>query len=432
MKRGLLIAFFCAGCGHSALPPPTTTPPTTNRAEPSGLASLTTTVRIDRIEWRLLAGGAAVCADEAHCADAGESVQWQLALSDAAYAALPTGMVIHRALLATYSSTSEIDVAPPHADGTHLTPLGRQSLAITHEPLEVVEDLIVETELAQIDGRPSRDVILEIATEIRAALGAPDGYIFVGAARPADGVVPLSAELTVDELRAQLVGAWIGEDGWRAGLARYLAWQIDGATQAQLLARFMVAYRAYRELVGQSPNDDPQRADPGGVIAAFCADVELHSQGSSLAAELHRAHDLSTLSEETAVSLANRVAFSNVIDVAPCLVPLGQELVAVRYESPSAAALLRVGLDEELRVSTGRGFFQTGDKIVTVAGSDIENESDIAWALHATDVGERFVVVVEREGATRRTWARRPRVQDAPRALRFDVRRSGRGATSLD
>ena len=109
-----------------------------------------------------------------------------------------------------------------------------------------------------------------------------------------------------------------------------------------------------------------------------------------------------------------------VLDVRVCLQRLGVELAAIRYEDSSPEHLLRVrsAPGDPPTVERGGSFFQAGDVIIEVNRRRIRSRGDVAWALRDVDAGERFIIVVQREGREARTWARRPRVRERD-AVRF-------------
>ncbi len=310
-----------------------------------------------------------------------------------------------------------------------------RAIAVTSEPLPEIAP--------GVRGRSTRPLVATYAASLAQAFGPARGTLLVdpGTAASNDWALIVDEEPTSaptlgdDEIRAWMTAAWTGAQGWQRGAAQYLAWLIDvreGRLTAEgLLDAWLRAYLTYRHTMDGRPLDESTLARrlAGGAVVALCADAMLRARGEDLLVATRRGTFPPAVSEE----MSERAAFRGVMDVDPCLEKLGLRLAVSRFEDPGAAALLRVGAvaDEPPRITTGRSFFEPGDRLVSVADVAVRRLEDVAWALRDVEVGDRFVIVVERDGQTRRTWARRPRTSGDERTRYFLAPTESPGAVSL-
>ena len=273
------------------------------------------------------------------------------------------------------------------------------------------------------------------ATAMEGLLGAPRRRVLVG--DDGDSGVPVAPE---DALSA-LAQAWLtpGPDWWTRGVADYLA--LLAAHRAGALpgerayAELMDRYARHRDHPGESPaTAEGQVAADLGALVAFCADVELRIQRSSLVAVLQRSGDgplspeallgeLGRQHPELGERHRGRVARRGVIDLDGCLRRAGRQLLAHHVPRVDPARLLGVGALDPATVEVrerGSGPLRPGDVVRFVRGRAIRHAADIVFHLRDLAGRHRFSVSVQRGEDTIRTWLRMvPLGEDLPTDVRF-------------
>lgn len=435
MKTALRLLLLAAcGCGATARARPTAPSPPVAVNGPTS-ASLTVTLRADAVAYHLVATGGRACANdllgETRCAAPDSPTDWQHSVDALSGMPLRDGYVVSsdRLTLRTDAGAFEQHIEP--GAGVFTEVLGEdQAFAVTAAPLPEIAP--------GVRGRATREVIGAHAASLARTLGPARGTILVDAGPSVSTewalVLEEGAELSDDQIRAWMTSAWTGARGWRRGVAQYQTWLIDvregRRTRETFLSAWLAAYLTYRSSVDGRPLDDSNEARrlAGGAVIALCADAALRTNGSDLLGAR------GSLPASLAAEMETRAAFRGVMDIDPCLAPLGLRLAVARYEDPGADALLRVGAvaDDPPTITVGRSFFEAGDRLVSVADVAVTKLEDVAWALREIEVGDRFIIVVERDGQTRRTWARRPRTSGDERTRYFLAATESSASISLE
>lgn len=249
---------------------------------------------------------------------------------------------------------------------------------------------------------------------IQAVYGEPTAPIFVVPSWDLEqGERPwmiVSFDEDPDLFGPALIRAYLGPgEPWLDGTAEFL-WQVvkmkeDSLSMDHYLDDWLALYARHR----QTLSGEPHRQSPlAAQVMAICQ-VRIHIDLVPHALEHQNADgDRAWMNER------------GVLDVRSCLASLGVELAAVRYEGASPDRLLRTHMadGDPPTITRAGSFFQPGDVVVEVNRRRIQTQGDIAWALRDVDSGDRFTIVVERDGQQARTWARRPRVGER-NAVRF-------------
>ena len=258
------------------------------------------------------------------------------------------------------------------------------------------------------------DLDLGVLERIQATYGQPATPMFVVPSwEAAQGERPwmiAAYDADPDVFGPSILRAYLGPgDAWLDGFATFL-WQYVQMREGTLatddyLDAWLADYSEHRRTLTGEPHRQSALA---GRVKSICM---LPSLGLAESRRLqHR------LPEHEPLWLDER----GVLDVRECLGELNVELAMIRYEDATPETLLRVrsAPGDPPTVERGGSFFQAGDVIIEVNHRRVQTRGDVAWALRDVPTGERFIVVVQRDGHEARTWATRPRVGDRD-AVRF-------------
>jgi hypothetical protein len=277
------------------------------------------------------------------------------------------------------------------------------------------------------------------AVAIEAWLDAPRRTVLIlpeGAEAPGTVIADPDASPT-----AAVVRAWLVEDPdwWRVGLGDYLAMLVDHRagelSSDAAYDELMMRYIRHRAAPGESPGSaEGSVAGDVGALVAFCVDVELRTQGTSLTEELKaldggpfepEALRAQIADEHPAIAQRHygRAHRRGVIELDSCLRRGGRKLIAHEVPVVDPARLLRVGaLDEDTAQveQGGRGPLRSGDVIRHVRGRAVRRAWDIVFYLRDLEGRHRFSVSIQRGERTIRTWLRMVSLDDElPTRIRF-------------
>lgn len=238
-----------------------------------------------------------------------------------------------------------------------------------------------------------------------------------------------------------LIRAWLagGPEWWTRGVSDYLAMLIEhqaGALPSELAYdELLDRYTRHRHHPGESPSTaEGDAAADVGALVAFCVDVELRTQSTSLVEALRQSGEgplapdalqarIARAHPEIAARHAGRAARRGVIELDGCLRRGGLKLIAHHVPIVDPARLVRVGaLDPETAEvrQRGPGPLRPGDVIRNVRGHAVRRAWDIVFYLRDLGGRHRFSVSVQRGEETIRTWLRMVVVDDdLPTRVRF-------------
>ena len=252
-----------------------------------------------------------------------------------------------------------------------------------------------------------------VLERIQAVYGQPATPIFVVPSWDSDGerpwmIAPFDAD--PDVFGPQVLRAYLGPgdawlDGFAAFLWQYLQMREGSVSMDDYFDSWLAHYSEHR----RSLDGQPHRFHPlAARVKSICLLPSLRLAETRSIQHRLPAHEPPWLDER------------GVLDVRGCLTAAGVQLAAIRYEDAAPEALLRVrsAPGDPPTVARGGSFFQVGDVITEVNRRRIQTRGDVAWALRDVDTGDRFTIVVQRNGQEARTWARRPRVGERD-AVRF-------------
>ncbi|MCK5800471.1 MAG: hypothetical protein KAI47_24950, partial [Deltaproteobacteria bacterium] len=206
----------------------------------------------------------------------------------------------------------------------------------------------------------------------------PEGFqggVIGGTVTVTTAVAPLpnAMEATGVVLIHELMHLWNRADRFwlHEGMARYLELlvklRVDHASPARAIDELLSIYRAYRQhaKAGRTIAKAQALAYDGGATALFCADAELRAQHQGTILDVHRATrahatssggrlstqgflaEIARRSPAIAKRLVKRLASTQPIDIAPCLVAAGYAPTTLTYRGYTHKAILT----DVLRVS---------------------------------------------------------------------------------
>lgn len=245
---------------------------------------------------------------------------------------------------------------------------------------------------------------------------------------------------------------WLNE-----GMARYLEvllkLRVDGAEPGPALAELLALYQGYRRRFKAGQTIETARdglAYDGGAIALFCADAELRAEKAGTLLDVHRAArlatrkvrqhaapgwlqtkiflaELSRRSAAVAKRLQQRLAATDVFDLAPCLRAAGYLPQPLRYRGFSKEALLGQVL-RVLRITAfglrvlevgPKSRLQVGDVLLAIDGRPVTRLHELE-RLFARARG-RLRLRVQRAGQLKTLRLPLPRLPQRARPLRREL-----------